>query len=276
MKTKLILLSGIVVALGSCTSAYRTGQTPDDVYYSPVPPQQEYVTTENQQDKDSYAYNNNTDNMEDLAIRRGINDPLYRSNLSLSFGYGYNPYDYYGSSFYNPYSSFYPPYSYPFVTFSPYSFYNNYYGNFYSPYNNFYSPYNNYYSPYYNYSYPYYFSKTEIPSANYTIQPRRYNLRAYNVNTAQSNNSSQNTNVNSYPARTFRQQRNTTGVGNLIRRIFTPSNNNNTDTYRNNTNNNNNNSAPARTFQTNTSSGSSNSSSSGSSGGGAPARSFRH
>src|SRR6267378_6624229 len=110
MKTKHLLLLVLIAAFCSCSSAFKTGQTPDDVYYSPAPPPPvEYVRTDNQQDRDQYAYNNNTFNSEDLAIRRGINDPRYRSNISLDFGYGYNPYDYYGSSLYSPYSSYYSP-----------------------------------------------------------------------------------------------------------------------------------------------------------------------
>ena len=59
MKTKYLLLLGVIAVFSSCSSAYRIGQTPDDVYYSPAPAQMHYVTTDNQQDKDSYAYNNN-------------------------------------------------------------------------------------------------------------------------------------------------------------------------------------------------------------------------
>ena len=159
MKPILIHLFGIVVVFSSCSSAYKIGQTPDDVYYSPAPAQEEYVTSDNQQDKDSYAYNNSSNNIEDLAIRRGINDPTYRSNFSL--GYGYYPYGSYGSPFYNPYNSYYNPYIYSGVTFYPY---NNYY-------NSFYSPYNNYYSPYYNSYFPplYYISKPGVTS-NYADQ----------------------------------------------------------------------------------------------------------
>ena len=36
MKTKILLLSITAAALGSCTTAYKSSQTPDDVYYSPV------------------------------------------------------------------------------------------------------------------------------------------------------------------------------------------------------------------------------------------------
>lgn len=269
MKTKHLLLLGAIAAFSSCTSAYRIGQTPDDVYYSPAPPQDEYVTSDNQQDKDSYAYNNSS-NIEDLAIRRGINDPQFRSNLSFYLGSGYYPYDSYGSSFYNPYNSYYNPYTYTGVTFYPY---NNYY-------NNFYSPYNNYYSPYYNSYYPplYYITKPGNSVSNYS-GPRQYNLRPYNVNTTRTTTAPSTTNNSSVPVRTFKPQPNTTGVGNFVRRIFTPSNNtgrsNNNYNNSNNNYNNNNNTTPARTFQPSTSSGSS-SSSSGSSGGSAPVRTFRH
>ena len=257
MKTKHLFLLGIIAAFSSCSSAYRIGQTPDDVYYSPAPPQNNYVTTNNQQDKDSYAYNN-TYNSEDLAIRRGISDPRYRSNISLDFGYGYNPYNSYGSSFYNPYSSYYNPYTYTGATFYPYNY--NYY---------------NSYSPYYNYYYPpvYYISKSTDAVSNYR-GPRKYNLGVYNNNTNASpvyTHPTQPTTPNSVPVRTFiTQPTNTSGVGNFIRRVFTPSNN--TRTYSND-NSSNNNSTPARTIQTNTS-GSNSSSSSGSSGS-APVRIFR-
>lgn len=287
MKTKYLLILGAIAAVSSCTSAYRIGQTPDDVYYSPAPPQDEYVTTDNQQDKDSYAYNNNSGNIEDLAIRRGINDPQFRSNLSFYLGSGYYPYDSYGSGFYNPYNSYYSPYNYTGVTFYPY---NNYYSNFYSPYNNFYSPYNNYYSSYYNGYYPpfYYSTKSGTSTANYSNGPRQFNLRPYNVNNNRTNPANTTTSGSTVPVRSFRPQTNTTGVGNFVRRIFTPSNNNtrsnnsrsnnsyNNNNYNNNNNNNNNNNTPARTFQSNTSSGNTNSSSSGSSSGSAPVRTFRH
>ena len=215
-----------MVVFSSCSSAYKIGQTPDDVYYSPAPAQEEYVTSDNQQDKDSYAYNN-SGNIEDLAIRRGINDPVFRSDFSLGLGNGYYPYESYGSPFYDPYNSYYSPYAYTGVTFYPY---NNYY-------NSFYSPYNNYYSPYYNSYYPplYYITKPGVTS-NYS-GPRQYNLGVYNVNTNRPAMGSSST--TSAPVRTFRPQPTTTGVGGFVRRIFTPSNNNNRSYNRGNNNNNN-------------------------------------
>ncbi len=274
MKTKHLLLPGVIAIFASCSSAYRVGQTPDDVYYSPAPPaREEYVTTDNQQDRDSYSYNNNTDNIEDLAIRRGINDPQFRSNLSFDLGYGYYPYNTYGSSFYYPYNSFYNPYAYTGVTFYPY----------YNYYSSLYSPFVNYYSPYYNSYYPslYYVNKPGTVS-NYS-GPRRYNLNPYNVATNNTSAPATNTTTpSSVPVRTFKPQPATTGVGNFVRRIFTPSTNNrrsNNNNYNNSNNdyNTRNNNAPARTFQPNTSSGNSGgSSSSGGGGGSAPVRTFRH
>lgn len=266
MKSKYLFLLGTIAFLASCTSAYKTGQTPDDVYYSPAPPQIEtYVTSDNQQDRNSYGYNNQS-GLEDLSIRRGINDPRYRSNLSLNLGYGYNPYDSYGSSFYSPYSSYYSPFSTS-LTFYPYNY--NSYGSYYSPY------YNNYYSPYYNsyYTPVYYSEKSSNYNSNYR-GPRQVNLGAYN-NTNSTNGNAQPLQPasNSMPVRSFKPQpANQTGVGGFIRRVFTPSNTTTTRSSDNqNNSNNNNNTAPVRTMQSNTSTNSSSSGSSGS----APVRTFR-
>jgi uncharacterized membrane protein YgcG len=43
MKRQILLLAITAAALSSCTTAYKTGQTPDDVYFSPTRPQDEYV-----------------------------------------------------------------------------------------------------------------------------------------------------------------------------------------------------------------------------------------
>ncbi len=239
MKTKHLLLFVLIAAFSSCSVAYRTGQTPDDVYYSPAPPQDEYVTTTNQEDRDSYAYNNTYKN-EDLQIRRGIRDPRYRTNVYVDLGFGYNPYDYY--NYYNPYV--FNPYAYKGI-YDPYSFGYPSYG------------YNNYYSPFTNYYYPaIYYSKYSSPLANYPISPRRYNLGVYNNtsnNTGVNNGLRPATNNNTVPARTFpTKPANTSGVGNFIRRVFTPSNNN-TRSSGNNNNYSSDNSSSTRTIQTNTS-----------------------
>lgn len=281
MKTKHLFLLGIIAAFSSCSSAYRIGQTPDDVYFSPAPPQNNYVTSNNQQNKDTYAYNN-TYNSEDLAIRRGIGNPRYRNNISLDFGYGYNPYDYYGSSFYNPYSSYYNPYS---------SFYNpyTYTGVTFYPYNYNYN--NSYYSPYYNNYYPpvYYIPKSGGAVSNYS-GPRKYNMGVYNNNTNANpvyTHPAQPTTTNSVPVRTFKTQpTNTSGVGNFIRRVFSGDNSSN-NSYNSSNNRynsgNSNNSSSSRTFDTRSSNSNSSSNSNTNSStsdnrssGSAPVRTFKN
>jgi hypothetical protein len=49
MKSFLPLLS-LTLVFVSCTTAYNTGQTPDDVYFSPERPQAEYVRAEDQEE----------------------------------------------------------------------------------------------------------------------------------------------------------------------------------------------------------------------------------
>jgi hypothetical protein len=288
-------LLGVVAAFSSCSTAYRTGQTPDDVYYSPAPQENSYVSTVTGQDKNSYSYRN----QEDADIRRGINDPVYRNAItfSMGMGYGYSPYSIYPyNSFNNPMYSFggygYDPYSFKGL-YNPYnsfeynnlSFYNSPY-DYYSPYSfggYGYSPYSYGYSPYYA---PILFS---TKSVNTNTGPRRYNLNVYN-------NSGNNTSRgNVQPIRTINtgttQPSRGTGVGNVIRRVFTPSqrntyvaprnnsyNNNTRRTYNYNNNNNNNNNTyetPQRTFTPSTPSNSPSSSSEGGSGSSAPVRTFR-
>lgn len=290
MKTKYILLLGFVVAFSSCSTAYKTGQTPDDVYYSPTPaPTEEaYVVTENRNNytsgNDESYYNPD----EDFQIRRGIRDSRYRGGVSLELGFGYNPYTFnpYGFN-YNPY--YYNPYGFNYG-YSPYGFNNygykgiydpysygsyyshNYFGNYNYGYNSFNPFYGSYYSPVYLYPGVGRLSKST---------PRKVNLGAYN------NPSVRNGNTSSAPVRNMSaQETRQTGVGNVIRRVFTPSPNvrsssssSNNRSYNNNreyNNNSNANPAPVRTFDnsssTRSSSGNNNSSSNS---GSAPVRTFR-
>ncbi|MEO6220725.1 MAG: hypothetical protein ABIO81_09885 [Ginsengibacter sp.] len=250
MKTKHLLLLGIIVFFSSCTTAYRTGQTPDDVYYSPAPSQDAYVKTDNQNDRETYASNNDF-NRENVEIRRGIRDSRYRNEVIVDPGYGYDPYGYSNTyGYYNPY------------------LYNTVYVN---PYYNYYnSPYHNYYYSPQIYIYPK--TKGTVTSAT---GPRKYNLGAYNnVNGSKitiSNHGYRPANSTSAPVRTIKTTSSNTnrGIGNFIRRVITPDNNNRV--YSNDNNYNNSNSSPARTTQS-SSSGSSNSSSGSSS---APVRTFR-
>src|SRR4030095_14810745 len=116
MKRQILLLALTAAALSSCTTAYKTGQTPDDVYYSPVRPQEEYVRTEKQDDR---SYRGSDDYYEDRFLRMRMQSPSRWSSFD----------DYY---FYNTYA------------YSPYSSYNNWH----SPWNSYYT-WNNFYNPYY-------------------------------------------------------------------------------------------------------------------------------
>ncbi|MDQ2718703.1 MAG: hypothetical protein M3Z26_02900 [Bacteroidota bacterium] len=283
MKTKHLFFIGLVAAFSSCSTAYRTGQTTDDVYYSPAPAAREnYVSSTDQRDGNVYS-----DQDEEQDIRRGIQDPVYRNPITLSLGLGYSPYAYnpysYNSYGYNPYAYNYSPYSFNSYgykgIYDPYGYdpygYNSY---VYNPYSI--SPYVNYYGNYNGGYYPPVSFYPGIGNINTNTGPRRVNLGAYsNVG---NNSIGRTSSRGSVPVRSFTQgqgivqPRQGTGVGNVIRRVFSPSNERyytppqNNRSYTNENSRSNVNVAPARTFESapasNNSSGSSNS---------APARTFR-
>lgn len=276
MKIKHIPFLALAVAFASCSTAYRTGQTPDDVYYSPAPQQNtyaskdgqqddSYVVPESEQDRNSYYYRN-----EEQEIRRGIEDPVYRNSITFSMGGGYIPYSFslfgggpFGNSLYQPYGFNYYGYD-PFTpyAYNPYGFNSSYhsfvyndmifsspygygYHNFgYSPYSFGYSPYSYGYSPYSFYS-PYYL---RLGKVNTNTGARKYNLNAYNNRSnAGAGNATGISQGNAMPVRTMTSGtsapvRSTTtapterrtGVGKVIRRVFTPSERNSYNTPRSN------------------------------------------
>ena len=297
MKIKYILLSGAILAFSSCSTAYRSAQTPDDVYYSAAPVQSgyansenDYVSPESEQDQNSYAYRNS----EESQIRAGIQDPIYRSPISLDlgygYGYGYNPYGF--GSFYNPYYyGGYNPLSYMSL-YNPYMSLGLGYGGLYNPYYSLYNPYYNIYNPYYGYGGSYIGSGHSYYPGTLTTNsgPRKFNLNPYTNRSSGAVGTRGNTGVMPYTPST--PIRRTTGVGNVIRRVFAPNrdtyvtpNNNRTNRVRSdnsnnvrNNNDNNYNRPPERTFnnmpQVNNTPSASTPSSSGGGGGSAPVRSF--
>ena len=116
MKSALPILS-LALIFASCTTAYKSGQTPDDVYFSPARPQDEYVRQEKKDDH-QYRYYNEEAYRDDRYLRMKIRDQRY-SGLYDDY-YSYNPYyyHYYNNSLYynspwNSYSSwnyYYNPY----------------------------------------------------------------------------------------------------------------------------------------------------------------------
>jgi hypothetical protein len=105
MKTLLLILS--IAALASCSTAYKSGQTPDDLYYSKSKVIVEKESENRYERREDYT-------SEDRQIRMAIHDPRWR-NLDYDYDYDcrYSPYAYgynYGY-YYNPFYYPYPVYS---------------------------------------------------------------------------------------------------------------------------------------------------------------------
>ncbi len=169
MKSAPYLAVLTLMILSSCSSAYKTTQTPDDVYYSPrVKPTYASSNNNNRDDNVSYTdsedggtYVNYDDDQGDYARRLslfnnsysggfydyygtpGVYSSMYAnpyygygygSSFSLGFGYGY---PYYGSAFslgfgfgYPYYGGFYDPWYYPYYGYG-YGYGYPYYGGYY-------------------------------------------------------------------------------------------------------------------------------------------------
>jgi hypothetical protein len=99
MKSLLLLLFSVVL-LTSCTTAYRSGQTPDDVYYSPGREKAEYVKASDEdnrrtREEEYYSYE------DDRYLRYKIRN---RSKWSYLEDYYRDPYAYrYNNYYYDPY-----------------------------------------------------------------------------------------------------------------------------------------------------------------------------
>jgi len=228
MKSAILLLALTTAAFTSCTTAYKTGQTPDDVYFSPARPQDEYVQTEKEDDR-QYSYSD--EYYDDRYLRMKVRNRYRWNDLNdwyyyERYGFGHN---YYYGSYYNPYNSW------------------NYY---YNPYCCCYG--NNHYSNPKNISY--------TPP----VKPHSFNLAGYtnsNYNTGNAksaktsgihpvyNNSNNNSNSN-----------NGKGLSNTIRNILRSNDNSNSGSSGSSGN------SGSRTYNPSSSSSSNNSSSSSSSG----------
>lgn len=78
MKINFLLIAILIVTISSCSTAYKTGQTPDDVYYSPAHFQDDKDSVRT--DRDKYQHPDNTvyENSEDREIRRRVHNRRYR------------------------------------------------------------------------------------------------------------------------------------------------------------------------------------------------------
>ena len=258
MKSRFLLGILALAALSSCTSAYKSGQTPDDVYYSPARPGAEYVEARTD-DNNSRRYRNYEESPEDAWLRMRVRNP-YRWNA-------FDNYDFYTPYSWNTWSS---PYSYNWN-----SYWNNYWG------------WNSYYNPY--------CSRTVVfsPKTNPVVynNVRTFSLGGYtNNNYGNTNNivrtkgayrstGSSYNNVNGGSNGSYNNSNNSNTLGNSLKKVF--SNNNSGSSGGGYSNGNvytpSSNDRPSRSYSPSSSggssggsssSGSSSSGSSGSSGGG--------
>jgi len=123
MNSKILLLALTVALFTSCTTAYKSGQTPDDVYFSPARPQDDDENKkedkDNKETRNDRKYRNNDDvAYEDEYLRMKVrnrsrwselDDPYYysrRYNSSVynccCFGNPWSPSTYW-NNYYNPY-----------------------------------------------------------------------------------------------------------------------------------------------------------------------------
>ena len=253
MKSSILLLALAAAAFTSCTTAYKTGQTPDDVYFSPTSPQDEYVRVEKNDDRRYQAVD---DYYDDRYLRMRVSNRYLWSELDdwYYFGNRYN-YSYYPQTglYYNPWT----PSTY----------------------------WNCHYNPYYGGGY--YGGGGGIiinPKSSVYARPRTVNLNTYNNNMLTNSNyavpgksggagvrnnifSNQgNSNSNSRGSNYNYSNSNRTSTGSGLRNIFSGNNNS--------SNTNTNNSSNRNSSNTTTNSSSSSSSSSSGSSGNAPVRKF--
>lgn len=246
MKSVLSILALALMAT-SCSTAYKSGQTPDDVYYSPERKTEssEYVQM-NREDgnrqyrnnrrqsayNDPYAYNDDRYLRMKVRNRQMWSDLDYYYSDPYAAGY-YNPYRFYGGTFWSPYSYW-----------NAYNHWNYYYNPYHMPYGNIVviNPITN---PVYN-------------------KPRTFNLNTFNRGTGASTNPKRsNSAYQSFDSRPSYRSSNAGNWGSDVRRSFSTNNNSN-NSY----------SAPSRSSSSSSGSSSSNSSSSGSRGSSAPVRRF--
>ncbi len=106
MKILLLILS--ITIFASCSTTYKSGQTPDDLYYS-----KPKVITETKVER-NVTYDHNVYNSENRQIRMAIRNQRWRSlDDDYDYDYKYSPYKYgynYGY-YYNPYYYPYPVYN---------------------------------------------------------------------------------------------------------------------------------------------------------------------
>jgi hypothetical protein len=200
MKRQILLLAIIAAAISSCTTAYRTGQTPDDVYYSPTRPQDEYVREEE----------NNTDQYR-------VDDEYYDDRYLRMKVQNHTRWDYLDDWYaYDRYSYRYDSYYYGGAGIG-------FYGNYWNPY----TSWNYYYNPYCSRSTVIVIPAKGAYATNNTVVPRNFNLNSYTNNqySNQNNNYKVNIRAGVSSGRPV-YNNNNSGLSNTIKQIFSGVNTN--------------------------------------------------
>lgn len=116
MKGKILLFAFTAISAASCTTAYKTGQTPDEVYYSPARPQDEYVQRQDREDDRKFRSDEDV-YLDDRYLRMKVRNRDRWSDLDDPYFYNYyrystfncncfnNPWtpSVYWNSYFNPY-----------------------------------------------------------------------------------------------------------------------------------------------------------------------------
>ncbi len=258
----------LLAVFAGCSSAYKTTQTPDDVYYSPGKVQ-EYAEVKTEDNRDSYdrrlqssesEYDDYTASSEDNYLRMKIQNRYQWSALD-NYDYWYSPSyaynNYLGFNSFNPYSfnSWGLSFGYsPFASIQPYGWFNSFYPSYGFGYG--YSPYSaGFYGHNYGYGYYGYSPVNVIVTSNRTRTSRPllggYTNNAYNNDNYNRNNGRGNRYV---PINNNTNRYNNTNNSNRNNNNSVRFNNNSNSSRQNNTNNTY--TPPARTY-TPSSSGSS-------------------
>ena len=204
MRSAILLLVLSAAVLGGCTSAYKTGQTPDDLYYSPARQHDEYVKVK---ESDDQKYGNDDEYYDDRYLRMKVHNRVMWSDLDDY--YYYNPrysYSYYNSmNWNNPWT--------------PFTYWNSYYNPYCSP--------------------TMYTGNSKVAYDH----PRIFNLNTYNNNQLTNNNytnpkGGSYNNYGSYGGSTgspkikgYTPSNSNNGAGNFLRNIFSGSGSSNNSSY---------------------------------------------
>jgi uncharacterized membrane protein YgcG len=235
MRRSILLLTLSAAVLGGCTSAYKTGQTPDDVYFSPERQHDEYVNVKER--NDDRRYQGDDDYYDDRYLRMKVHNRVMWSDLDDWYFYNRR----YSYSYYNNWNNPWTPYTYWNYYYNPYCSHNVVYG-----------------------------TQTKVTYNH----PRVFNLNTYNSTQLTNNNytnpkgsifnNSSNYSNNNRPTRiigsyTPSNTNTSSNAGNFLRNVFNSGSNS---------------SSGSSNSSSSKSSSSSGSSSSGSSGSSAPVRKF--